>query len=229
MNNKNNNKDINFGIVKTIKNEKAFGFIYCKSHNCDYYFRLNQYNSTLKIGDEVVFSIKQNEKNTLAYKVQKVFKNRAGDCFIDRAGKSHIHINDENILLLILDRIVDYNKEYSTNEVEFPCVIGQTNCVLTDINDEIVYAVREGRSGYTRLVKHRSPVDSKFATISLMKVEDLYIILTAFIGKTPGLEPWDIRATESDLKSWENRALIYEGETLIENTETSINPWVLNQ
>ncbi len=57
----------------------------------------------------------------------------------------------------------------------------------------------------------------------------LNLIITIYIGRKAGREPWDEYAQPSDLEFWENHALIYNLQDIIEGSELSICPWVLNK
>ena len=113
--------------------------------------------------------------------------------------------------------------------LNFPQIIGQTICVSTNENDEVFYAIREGRLGHTRFVLNRKPKDTKFITIILRKLPDYYQIISCYLGNVAKPEPWDEYALPDDLVFWENHALIFGEENIIVDSKTKTCPWVLNQ
>ncbi len=114
-------------------------------------------------------------------------------------------------------------------EYEFPFEIGKTNCIKTTFENKIIYAIRKGRIGHTRFVMDSAPIGCKHVFLVLKKIEEGYLILTIFIGKKAAREPWDEQANLEDLEFWQNNALIFNQEEIIEGSETTESPWILNQ
>jgi hypothetical protein len=114
-------------------------------------------------------------------------------------------------------------------EHEFTQSIGKTYCISTKPNNRIIYGIRKGRIGHSRFILDQEPQDCNSITCVLKKIENYYLIITIYIGRKAGREPWDEYAQPSDLEFWENHALIYNLQDIIEGSELSICPWVLNK
>lgn len=111
----------------------------------------------------------------------------------DRIG-SHLHegVTSQMLLAAILSVPVNIPAMY-THEHDFGKVIGNTSCVPTQVGDEIVFARRPGRDGLTRWVKNRTVEPCAHVTISIRfsQAQGCYILLTAYIGRKIGREPWN--------------------------------------
>lgn len=142
---------------------------------------------------------------------------------------SHIHDNQEleKYLVSALGKIDSNNQNLIEGEVTFDETIGVTRCVSTSENDEIIFAMRPKRKGYTRFVKNRQPESTNKLTIILTKDRQTndYLVLTTYIGAKAEPEPWDYRATEKALDFWKSHALVYGTEPIIEGTETVVPKW----
>jgi hypothetical protein len=142
---------------------------------------------------------------------------------------SHIHDNPEleKYLVNALGKIKSNNQNLIEGEVDFGETIGVTRCIQTYENDEIVFAVRPKRSGYTRFVKNRTQEPTSKLTVILTKDRQTndYLVLTAYIGAKAEPEPWDFRATSKALDFWKKHALVYGTEPIVEGTETLEPKW----
>lgn len=149
----------------------------------------------------------------------------SGEPVFDRPS-SHLHSGVRELLPEIFAGVLSSGR-FMTHEHNFGRVVGQTTCVATSSSDNIVYAQRLKRAGLTRFVKNRQPELSDKAVVILKRddYEDYYILMTAFIGKLSGPEPWDPRATDEDREFWSTHALIYGTEETIPGTETATCPW----
>lgn len=142
------------------------------------------------------------------------------DGFLIIVGKnSHLHGEIVNILPDIIGKLECDNRYFISEQIDFPYEIGKTTCVKVDDNDEIIYALRIGRKGYTKFVKNREPEPTNSATIVLKKTNNIYIIITAYIGTQSEVEPWDRHATEKSIEFWNNHALIFGTQEIIPNSE----------
>lgn len=166
----------------------------------------------VKQNDDVIFII--DSKGSISA-IRKLYTNSCGIKFYSRIIKSHIHVDLENFLPIIIEQISNSNENYIEKEFAFPNVIGKSDCVRTDEFDKIVYAKRKGREGNTRFVLNRYPEDCKTIFAAFKKIGNKYSIMTIFIGKKAGREPWDKNATKSDEIFWKNHALIFN-EDLVE-------------
>jgi hypothetical protein len=142
---------------------------------------------------------------------------------------SHVHDNPEleKYLINALSKIKSNNQNVIEGEVDFGKTIGVTRCIATSENDEIVFAMRPKRKGYTRFVKGRVPEPTSKLTVILTKDRQTndYLVLTTYIGAKAEPEPWDFRATDKALEFWKSHALVYGTEPVLEGTETSDTKW----
>ncbi len=156
---------------------------------------------------------------------------------IDR-WNSHLkdHPDVLGILPEALAKISTDGRDFLIEEVIFDRIIGETICVPTGFEDEIVFAKRPNRFGYTRFVKNREAIPTKSVVIILKKAEgNQYVLITAFIGSLSPAEPWDTRnfkkfgnfkkAQKESLDFWNTHALVWGVEEVLPGTETTICPW----
>ena len=139
---------------------------------------------------------------------------------------SHLHNGVAKLLPEMLAQ-VSGGKEFIEQEYDFGRIVGETVCVGTGENDQIVYAKRPRRNGHTRFVRNRQaePCSTALAVLKKDRVRPVYYLITAFIGKKAGLEPWDNRATSRDREFWKHHALVYGSEEIVPGTEAEVCPW----
>ncbi len=118
-----------------------------------------------------------------------------------------------------------HQKNFHLQEVKMDKVVGESICVATNKNDEIVYAKRPNREGLTRFVKNRVAEESNKISVILKKGEGCYILLSAFVGGLTPPEPWDEHATPESFTFWNEHALIWGCEEIVPGTETRDCPW----
>jgi hypothetical protein len=118
-------------------------------------------------------------------------------------------------------------QDFIAEEVGFGEAIGQTICVATREDDDIVFAQRPNRAGLTRFVKGREPESCSTVVVCLKRArEGGYILLTAYIGRRTPAEPWDMEwATDQSVPFWNSHALIWGHESTIPGTETKVCSW----
>lgn len=160
-------------------------------------------------------------------------KLKSGEVVIDRYN-SHLKDGIAHILPDALARIESNGRTFFVEEVDFGQPIGETICVATGPSDEIVYAKRPKRFGYTRFVKNRQPEPCSSVVIILKTADgqadaEKYVLVTAFIGRKPEPEPWDTKnfaqqenPAEAERKArefWSSHALIYDNDQIIQGTE----------
>jgi hypothetical protein len=150
---------------------------------------------------------------------------------------SHLHEDARHHLPDALARIETKGRQFIVEEVDFGQPIGKTICVAARPGDKIVYAKRPKRWGPSRFVLNREPEECSSIVVILKKAEENggYVLITAFIGHLSEPEPWDRRyfnqqanpaeAAEKSRDFWENHALIWGAEDVIENTVTTECPW----
>jgi len=150
---------------------------------------------------------------------------------------SHIHIGvPAPALRAALAQIDSKGRQFLVEEVDFGQPIGETICVPTGPEDQIVYAKRPRRFGFSRFVKNRQPEPCSTLVV-ILKADDLggYVLITAFVGKRPEPEPWDCRAflqqsdpaeaVEKSRKFWNRHALVWGVEKVMTETITTECPW----
>jgi hypothetical protein len=152
---------------------------------------------------------------------------KSGERVVDRYN-SHLHESVVPLLPEALAKINSQGRIFLVEEVDFGRPIGETVCVVTGRDDQIVYAQRPKRFGLTRFVKNRGPEPTS-SVVVILKTADgeagAYVIVTAFLGHRPEPEPWDRNATANSRAFWASHALIWGCEPTIPGTETAECPW----
>lgn len=164
--------------------------------------------------------------------MEKVGTLKSGEVVVNRHN-DHVHSTDQMAELLpkALSKIDAKGRNFLVEEVDFGRVIGETICIATGLSDQILFAQRPKRAGLTRFVMNRVPESCSSLVVILKKAEgdNLYILITAFIGKSPQPEPWDKNLTnearEKSLEFWATHALIWGEEVVIPGTEITLCPW----
>lgn len=151
---------------------------------------------------------------------------KSGEPVTDRPN-THLHPCAEAHVAEALGRINSNGQQFFIEEVDFGRILGETCCVVTGPNDEIVWAQRPKRQGMTRFVKNRAPEPCSSLVVILMKArgKDYYVLITAFVGHRPEPEPWDQNATANSRPFWASHALVWGHEEVISGTETTECPW----
>lgn len=212
------------GKVKFISKSKGFGFI-SQVNNQDIYFNIRSLQNNVEAGDEVIFLIYSKGDRHSASAVRKVYRNNHGIAFYERVNITHTHLDLEKFLPEVVSNISNTNYGFMEIEHDFGYYVGASECVETSQSDDLIYAIRKGRKGYTVFVKNRLPIPTSHVTIVLKKAtNNEYVIITAFYGEKAGLEPCDPRATKDDIEFWKNHALIFrENEIIKESITTNEN------
>jgi len=151
-------------------------------------------------------------------------KIKTGEVVVDRHN-SHLHEEVVRLLPDALLRIESKGRGFILEVVDFGRPIGETTCVKTSSEDEIIFAQRLNRFGLTRFVKNRMPEPCSSVVVILKKAVEGYVLITAFIGCRPEPEPWDRNATEQSVVFWNTRALIWGSEEIVQGTESNRCPW----
>lgn len=150
----------------------------------------------------------------------------SGEAVIDRFN-SHVHNGVTHLLPDVFAKINSQGRQFLIEEVGFGQPVGETICVVTGRDDQIVYAKRPKRFGHSRFVKNRKPEPCSAVTV-ILKRDDrdpYYVLITAFVGNRPEPEPWDRNANGNSRTFWESRALIWGCEETLPGTETTECPW----
>lgn len=151
----------------------------------------------------------------------------SGEVVVDRH-RSHLHQSVLALLPEALSRVESERRGFILAEVCFGRVIGVTTCVATRAGDEVVYAKRPKRLGFTRFVKNREAEPCSSVVVILKAADEFpaaYVLVTAFIGQKPEPEPWDRNASANSRAFWETHALVWGSEPVIDGTETPHCPW----
>ncbi len=216
------------GKITYINLPKRFGFLKSKDSE-SLYFRIINSDFQMNVEDEVTYDEKETSRGKIAINIRKIYTSTSGILFIPRFNQSHIHLNLDYFLPRIIDLIpIGNSTDYIEYEHEFDEIIGETICIPTSANDKIIYCIRKGRNGHSRFIIGSKPQKSKHLFVALKKIDIGYIIITIFIGKKAGKEPWDENATDADLQFWKDNALIFNKEDIVDGSETTECPWVLN-
>jgi hypothetical protein len=214
-------KDELTGKIVKLDFEMGFGFIRSDVDGVDYYFKLANSVAGLCKNDSVIFLLEK----SVASAVRKIYINSHGVRFYSRINQNHVHLLLEEYLPLIIDNITNYDKEFLELETNLTFYVGKSDCVETDESDSIIYAKRKGRTGYTRFVLNREPIDCNSVFLVLKRTEIGYLIITVFVGKKAGREPWDLFSTNEDVEFWENHALVFNKENIVDDSLTTECPW----
>ena len=170
-------------------------------------------------------------------KKREKWKLGSGETVIDRAN-SNVHADMVQWIAAALSHVESLDRQYIREEVDFTIVIGKTTCVSSNPSDEIVYAKKVGRLGYSRFVKNRGPEATTKASVILKATSDGYsdyVIIAAFLGTIAPPEPWDEKAFSKEgspetskaeaVEFLSSHALIWGTESTISGTETDQCPW----
>jgi hypothetical protein len=209
-------------ITKIVRDE---GYVKSFIDNNYYYFKTQSLYGNLQLWENVAFLIEDKPDKQIATKIRRIYQNKKGIRFIQRVISSHIHRGVEPFLSQIFEQISDFDAETIEKDFPFPCIIGKSTCVSTNENDKIFYAKREDRSGHSRFVLNREPIDTNKVSVNLLKVPTHYLIISAYLGGKAEREPWDKRASSSALEFWKNHAFVDGYEKMIIESKTDICPW----
>jgi hypothetical protein len=145
-----------------------------------------------------------------AVELRQLGYSRDGFPIFDRT-RSHHHLTD-GVLASLIRQVLLEGRDFVKARVEFPRVVGLSDCVLTTAADTIVFAKRENRVGLTRFVLNRSPEPSKsvIGVFKRMVEQPGYLLVTAMVGEVAEPEPWDRNATAESHRFWANHALVWE-------------------
>lgn len=125
-------------------------------------------------------------------------------------------------------RVESGGRPFILEVVDFGHHIGESICVPTGPSDEIVFAKRPNRFGFSRFVKNREPEPCSTLVVILKTADGekgSYVLVTAFIGGKPEPEPWDRNATPASREFWTSHALVWGSEQVVVGTETTRCPW----
>lgn len=141
--------------------------------------------------------------------------------------ESHLHEGVIALLPATLEQITAAGRQFIVETVDHGRIIGATTSLVTRPGDEIIFAQRAGRAGWTRFVKGREPEASSELSVVLMvaRNEPGYVCLSAWIGGPSRPEPWDPKPAEDSLEFWLSHALVWDPDEIVPGTETPDCPW----
>ena len=171
-------------------------------------------------------TIKREGKIFLEVFMGVIGRTQDGAVVVDRAN-SHLHECARKFIGEAVSKVKVNGRAFIEAEVDFGRVIGSSICVQTDQGDDIVFAQRPNRKGLTRFVVGRDPEPTSKFMVVLKATDDpqKYVLITAFLGSKAQPEPWDPRATVESIKFWQNRALVWGSEYVVDGTKTTECPW----
>ncbi len=156
-------------------------------------------------------------------------KNNLDVYYDDESSHASTHISKTPKLLEYVKKIIptaEANGSGIRFDIDTGEEVGSTDLVETTDGDEIVYAMRPLRTQYSRFVKNKQPQPTRWVTIDLRKSgEAEYNLYTCFIGRlTPSFPGGDFLPNQS-LDFWSKHALVWGGQEIVPNTETTECPW----
>lgn len=122
---------------------------------------------------------------------------------------------------------------FIVKELDMKRVIGYDKLIKVKETDEVVYAKRIHRNGYTRFVKNKEAVLTSIVVVILNQSRNNpneYYLVTAYPGRIGFKEPQDLTiSTEQELEAcldfWEQHALVFEEKSVDPSTITYKCPY----
>lgn len=111
-------------------------------------------------------------------------------------------------------------------DIDTGVILGMSDLVETDENDDIVYAIRKNRDRHMRFTKSQKPRPSSMIAISLKRLDDAtYDLFSAWLGpQTPPI-PNSPLANRESRPFWAEHALVWGNQEVQLDTETIVCPW----
>lgn len=152
---------------------------------------------------------------------------KSGQLVFDRQ-PSHIHegVTEAMLSATLAAIAVAEGEQRVRREFTYPHIIGVSRCVATNDADEIVYARRVHRFGYTRFVINRELEPCNKLSVVLWRGENgCYELSTAYVGPLTPPEPFTEEADEEARVFWSRHALCWGSEPVEEDTVTRECLW----
>lgn len=146
----------------------------------------------------------------------------------DKGSHAATHLEDTPELLDLVKEIVKsstYEVDSVVQDYDMGRVVGTTDCVDVNEDDDIFYARRKNRDGYTKFVRNIQPTPCKWVTLIIDKNEDgYYTMRSCWVG---GLAPTFPGKNEmsNSRDFWSTRALVDGAQEYDESTVTKECPW----
>ena len=211
MNIQNDYKKNNTGTVVSLSENGDFGFINFESEKT-IFFHIKSVIGIVNLDDEVVFSTYEpkNKKHQIeAGFVRKIYSLPNGSSLA--LSRKIILSNEAQKAVLDLLPTIDDKYFDKENEIVFENEINGTGLSFacsTTIVDDILYANRLNKTGYSRFVNGRQPEISNIFTIIIRFRSELFEVVAAYFGPKSHPEPWDRIATPQSVDFWKTHALI---------------------
>lgn len=111
-------------------------------------------------------------------------------------------------------------------ELDMGRIVGESDCVETGTEDNIIYAKRLSRDTYSRFVRGKHTIQTSWLTISLERIDkDTCELVTAYIGRSAPPFPGNEFETPESRPFWEEHALVWGEQQIVPGTETKDRPW----
>ena len=142
------------------------------------------------------------------------------------------HFDDAPTLKALVIEVLE-NRELTgsnlTFDIDMGRIIGNSDVVDIEKNDELVYAIRRLREdqGYVPFTKSRGTQPSSYLSIYLVaKDASSYELSSAWVGEfeMPPF-PQMANATKDSISYWRKHAFVWGSQKIVPGTEISICPW----
>lgn len=121
---------------------------------------------------------------------------------------------------------IDKNKMVCKYTVDLGRELGETDLTKTGPNDEITYAIREGRDNYARFVHGKKRKTTTTVAIILKRMPDgTYELYSGWHGVLSPPFPGTEHSTDESMDFWMKHALVWGRQAIIDGTETTECPW----
>jgi len=198
------------GIVFNFSKNGDYGFI--QSDNERIFFHKNNTSDKLNLSDQVFFKIRQSEKSegkTEAFDIRKIYRVENGVGILISKRIILMHDSEEKLYeILPLLKLTSQDLEKDEIIIENYSSQGLTFACETTSSDDIFYAKRKGKKGFSRFVRYREPQSTNTFTIVLRRFEIYFEIVAAYFGPPAPAEPWDRIAKPNSFEFWKTHALI---------------------
>jgi cold shock CspA family protein len=207
--------------------DRGFGFITNENQEEIFFRTQSCINGNIKHGSPVTFILGLNRNHggkSEAFNITRAYLSKDEQFVVNRPF-NHIHQGIGSKLEEIIKLVSCEERSFLIQQIDYPEDVGKSTCVEVSDNDEIVYAKRDGRKGFTKFVMDRQPEATNSISIVLKKTQDFYTIITAYYGKHAEAEPWDERANNNSINFWKNHALLFGSEPIDASSVTTTCPW----
>jgi cold shock CspA family protein len=212
------------GRISSLSENEDFGFItYNEGENL--FFHISSASEKLHVGDSVVFSVrlsKRYKNKQEAFRVHKVYRQATGPSLILSDIINFLPGSKEQLLELMGGIIIRNNGDEPAQETileyKLENTYGKTFACETTILDDIFYAKRKNKKGYSRFAKNKQPGASALFTIIIRFRQGFHQVVASYFGPKTPAEPWDRIASPESLDFWRNHALIPDDAFQIDYT-----------